>query len=377
MEPESIARMKAKLAHVNAEQPAKTAHTGTLLCPDEATYHNLMSETYFERYYPSIQKWSFPTAFRNLKPATLQALIHAHEDWEKRHVKRGWVEAFPVLNELAAEIEEAKKELGAKDIFVRLSSRSPKDAALSHQRIDSLFKAELRDLEDFDRLAQTDEPETLIAMIDNRKLHALYRATTVALRTNTGVDAVTLLVESKRIQEDLRRAVQKPDEDMPFKVVIREFRQFPVELELRAFVKDGKLTALTQYNEMVFFPALLYKHNLIQETIIDFWKEHVSPVVKLKDYALDLVLIPRSSTPEDPYMELKPFIIEINPLAEFTGSGLFKWEIAHDNEVLRGVRPFEFRILTHALQNPMKDLPAEWRTVIATAEILSPRRGTK
>lgn len=63
---------------------------------------------------------------------------------------------------------------------------------------------------------------------------------------------------------------------------------------------------------------------VIQETIIDFWKEHVSPVVKLKDYALDLVLIPRSSTPEDPYMELKPFIIEINPLAEFTGSGLFK-----------------------------------------------------
>jgi hypothetical protein len=96
---------------------------------------------------------------------------------------------------------------------------------------------------------------------------------------------------------------------------------------------------------MVFFPALLYKHNcirsslismrgladvaflpptVIQETIIDFWKEHVAPVVKLKDYALDLVLIPRSSTPEDPYMELKPFIIEINPLAEFTGSGLFK-----------------------------------------------------
>jgi hypothetical protein len=242
----------------------------------------------------------------------VQALINAHEDWEKRHVKRGWVEAFPVLNELAAEIEEAKKELGAKDLFVRLSSRSPKDAALSHQRIDTLFKAELRYLEDFDRLAQTDEPETLIAMIvltgpclpmslslsclsrycfhigvqmcvsvlvnsilvdssssaalsdlptqDNRKLHALYRASTVALKTNTGVDAVTLLVESKRIQEDLRRALQRPDEDMPFKVVIREFRQFPVELELRCALFQP--SAITIFYRSYYFSLLRVMHGV-------------------------------------------------------------------------------------------------------------------
>lgn len=35
-------------------------------------------------------------------------------------------------------------------------------------------------------------------------------------------------------------------------------------------------------------------------------------------------------------------IVEINPLAEFAGTGMFTWE--HDKNVLLGESPFEFRL---------------------------------
>ena len=38
---------------------------------------------------------------------------------------------YPVLARLASDIDAAKRELGVENAFVRLSSRSPKDAALS------------------------------------------------------------------------------------------------------------------------------------------------------------------------------------------------------------------------------------------------------
>lgn len=39
-------------------------------------------------------------------------------------------------------------------------------------------------------------------------------------------------------------------------------------------------------------------------------------------------------------------MVELNPFGEFASAGLFKWEVAHDKEVLLGTKPFEFRIAT-------------------------------
>jgi hypothetical protein len=44
----------------------------------------------------------------------------------------------------------------------------------------------------------------------------------------------------------------------------------------------------------------------------------------------------------------KAFVVEINPLAEFTGFGLFDW--LTDWKVIQGASPFEFRIATEEPQ---------------------------
>jgi len=40
------------------------------------------------------------------------------------------------------------------------------------------------------------------------------------------------------------------------------------------------------------------------------------------------------------------YVIELNPLAEFTGFGLFNWE--KDHEIIKGKKEFEFRVAMKA-----------------------------
>ncbi len=49
-------------------------------------------------------------------------------------------------------------------------------------------------------------------------------------------------------------------------IVLRDFREFEPELEFRGFIYDGKLTALTQYNDAIYFPRLQqqYFHLFVQ-----------------------------------------------------------------------------------------------------------------
>ena len=47
-------------------------------------------------------------------------------------------------------------------------------------------------------------------------------------------------------------------------------------------------------------------------------------------------------------------LIEVNPLAEFAGGGLFRWTT--DKGVLLGEKPFDFRIQTELLQFAAVDI---------------------
>lgn len=68
-------------------------------------------------------------------------------------------------------------------------------------------------------------------------------------------------------------------------------------------------------------------------------------------------------TQSDKYENLKVFIIEINPFAEFAGSGLFDWTNLKDKATLLGLLPFEFRIQEAAPPFAMKNLPEQWKAV--------------
>lgn len=78
--------------------------------------------------------------------------------------------------------------------LIRLSSRSPKDAALATEQMQSLLDKEFNHVSSEEQ--NIDYPNKIV----NQKLHALYRASTYSLRVENGAQAVMLLIQSKRIQ---------------------------------------------------------------------------------------------------------------------------------------------------------------------------------
>jgi len=193
-------------------------------------------------------------------------------------------------------------------------------------------------------------------------LHALYRASTYALRVTCGREATRLLIESDRIQGDLEQHA-KGEIDAEFNLVVREFRTFDPDLEFRGFVYKGKFTALSQYNEFVHFPLLANRKDDILQQISHQFQTKIFPALPMQNCVVDFVLCAPTeaqyTTSKDRYSNLLVYVVELNPLAEFASSGLFTWE--KDKPVLLGQAPFEFRILEAVPQFPFANLPPVWQ----------------
>eukprot|EP00727_Mastigamoeba_balamuthi_P011492 m51a1_g6966 hypothetical protein (525) ;mRNA; r:89682-93327 len=99
-----------------------------LIC-DGDNYQSLMSESYLERYFDSVSSLSFRSRFVPLSRPVATALAAAHA--EALHGASSAASSTrPELEELARSIDSEMREMGSAEAFVRLSSRSPKDAPM-------------------------------------------------------------------------------------------------------------------------------------------------------------------------------------------------------------------------------------------------------
>lgn len=63
------------------------------------------------------------------------------------------------------------------------------------------------------------------------------------------------------------------------------------------FVYGKKLTAITQYNEFVYFPVLSLQKEKIRSRIEQFMNDEVIPkLTKLQNYVADFILIEKDDT---------------------------------------------------------------------------------
>ena len=136
-----------------------------------------------------------------------------------------------------------------------------------------------------------------------------------------------LLRRSDRIQGDLQHCLDIAE---PMNLIIREFVSFPVKNEFRGFIYKEKLTALTQYNNLAYFPQHLEIKSEMERKIKEF-VEGMKSV--MENCILDLVIDDNG----------KVWVVEMNPFGELTGACLFSW--SEDREILMGKKPFEFRIV--------------------------------
>ena len=162
-----------------------------------------------------------------------------------------------------------------------------------------------------------------------------------------------LLVESARIQDDLVHMVHEHGRD--FNVIVRQWGAFDAELEFRAFVYDGRCTAVTQYNQFCFFPRVVKHLAEIQHALLSFVHERMVPTLTtLRNYVLDLAL----RYPDHPGGDYTCYVVEVNPFAEFAGTGLFTWET--EWQILMGRKPFEFRVVLQEVRGAWRQANSAW-----------------
>ena len=340
--------------HLQSRAPLRNVapvHVPSLLnpviCEDGERYRQMMDETCLEEYYSEIEEFSFHSKFFPLCQSTASALSEAHKQWLSG-VSPSQLAQSELLVDLAHQIEESASCLRTPAFFIRLSTRSPKDAVLHVPAFRSIFDDALKVLENAGDSRSSSQ---------NNKLVALYQALTQSMRCTSGEAAVLLLITSARIQEDLEHYT---GEGKTFQVIIREWFDFDVQHEFRAFIWKQKVTAITQYNEMCYFPDLHARKEEVQHFMSSTIEKEVLPkITKLPSLVLDIILCPNG---EGNWI-LK--VVEINPFAEFAGTGLFSWE--KDKPTLMGRSPFEFRIQENAPIHASANIPRSMSDFLSAA----------
>jgi len=205
-----------------------------------------------------------------------------------------------------------------KEFFCRFSTRSPKDAV-------SVPK------ETWDQL---DIVQRLQAKLE-------------LLCVTNAQQILTLLTKSQRIFSDINFYYQYrvPDtSSSKLCLILRDFvRDLPVDHEFRCFVRNKKMTAISQYYCYHTWPALQDRNHVLQcrDAMVNFHNS-ISHAISMPDYVIDFVVYP----------DFQCHIIELNPFgaAMSSGSALFHWlkdykllydEMGLDNAVIRVVEHME------------------------------------
>lgn len=237
-------------------------------------------------------------------------------------------------------IDNEIRQIGGNEsgVFVRLSSRSPKDSV--QQNLYDLY------LEEKKLLLQEGYPDDDVAS----KI-AFTRANVRCLRVHSAREALGLMLNSNRVHEDLQMMVKLttlPDDATITQIVIRKWEHILPEFEFRAFIFNRKLTALTQYYKTTYVPQMGEQREKLEQLMKNFYSEteHLIPS-RILDYVVDYAVDPGSG---------KIWIVEINTPPPVAGQALFDWDDATDKNVLLGLSPFEFRIITERPADPVKDI---------------------
>eukprot|EP00475_Leptophrys_vorax_P023699 TRINITY_DN32513_c0_g1_i1.p1 TRINITY_DN32513_c0_g1~~TRINITY_DN32513_c0_g1_i1.p1 ORF type:complete len:375 (+),score=101.55 TRINITY_DN32513_c0_g1_i1:25-1149(+) len=341
-----------------------TVDDGTLPCSDEQREEFLAYRRIFEidQYFKYIEKHTFKTQFVELTLEEGRAL-RTRDDSEGH------------LTNVKRKLDEAIAQFLPNGAFVRLSTRSPKDAVDKcepEKLVEQIAKFIKREM----TKKNIQDPEELDI---NSKLICVRRAFFERMRVFSSEDVFKLLAVSYRTTGDLIRAVENVDvSPWNMKFVVREFVEMPIETEFRGFVYNGNLNALSQYYDDTYFNSIdpVEMPKQIQNFFLKEVREAgmfsggggaaVDDELKespLQNYIMDFVIMPDN--------EVK--IVELNPFSVQTGSCRFHW--IQDKSIIEN-GPFEFRFRESPHESA--DLAiSPWSEFVSQAEDLIKQESAK
>ena len=364
--PESLSNVKLKKATGEKDRSApnyQLALQGEVTKEKEAERRDYFFSTGLDRWYSSLKDKTFKTEFLSIRPDEARSIIH---HWERFFKDRASTDleltpetglSIPIeLSDISQRIESVINKLSpnGKGVFVKLSTRSPKDSHVAFMKAKRHYTEELATVK-----AKGCKGPSL-----NDKLILLQESVINSLNVKTGEEAVQLLASSTRVGEDLQYALETGETNGPIdplqlsetcSLVLREWVPIPLWAEFRGFVWGRKLTSVGQYNHPVVFPQLQSLVPLIQSDLETFY-DSIKTQIPIDRYIVDFAW-----TPEQVYLvEINPFDGEIVFPAS---TGLWDWE-KDKEQMMNG--PLELRIRTTE-QDPLllrNTTDPMWRAVL-------------
>lgn len=308
-----------------------------LISEEPSAENDTITRDYFfqagiDEWYNQLDEHTFRSSFVSITEEEAKIII---SNWD--NVTGGNAETFDMpigLHSLVSRIDEAitKNFPASEKVFIKLSTRSPKDSKTILRHAAAAFNARW-ELEG-ERQLETS------SSVDNRRMVSLAEEVVKASAVTCGLEAVTILLDSERVAEDLRYAFLPSAEGqvkMPLSLVLREWHSgIRPQYEFRGFVWNRQLTCMGQYWHSLYLPEL---EELREQIEIDCRAlvEEIQDSLPVPQAMLDLAWIGPGEV----------ILVEVNPLMEGLGSfrgstGLFDYY--EDSQVLSGQLPFEFRI---------------------------------
>lgn len=247
---------------------------------------------------------------------------------------------------LPRRIDEAIAAVGSDRVFVRLSSRSPKDVPLRDR---ALMARLIREYVDAHRPAGEGHGRPSDALLFQAVVASCSRACLV----RTADEAVAMLVRSERVFQDLTARLLH-EEAFRMCVVVRAWADLEPEMEFRVFVYNARLTAITQYYRACYVASIGERAAEIEARVSEFVRERVIPAVAslgLPSYVVDVVLGPDGA-----------HVVELNHFHSTTSPGLFDW--VADADALRDGERVHFRCLRAAPANALAELHVPLRVIV-------------
>eukprot|EP01126_Amoeba_proteus_P022828 TRINITY_DN2299_c0_g1_i10.p1 TRINITY_DN2299_c0_g1~~TRINITY_DN2299_c0_g1_i10.p1 ORF type:complete len:232 (-),score=54.17 TRINITY_DN2299_c0_g1_i10:696-1391(-) len=227
-------------------------------------------------------------------------------------------------------------------VFVKTSCRSAKDTTLYNANFKKAYSTFLE---------QKSEKDSL-----NSQVCALLEAGCEALKTYDSNSLFSTFLISSRVYQDFELALLRK-ERWNQSLVVRKWKPIAVDMEFRGFVKNSRITALSQYNYVAFFPKLVSLKDKIEQMIVSFFYNSCLPALngKYNEFIIDFGIVGESLD--------EIVVIELNEFMDTTDGCLFHW--TNERHLLEN-EPLTFRIQETEIPPSLQlgFLSVEWRMLL-------------
>ena len=250
--------------------------------------------------------------------------------------------------------------------FVKLSSRSPKDAVvLQRRRILGLFRgAYAHALAAVGGHVEKGSPADT-----NARIVAMLVSGTRALMVASSSEAIQLLRLSERIYQDCLLALDQAEHGrFKLNVCVRQWVDIHPGFEWRCFCRPGDcaITCISQYCYLACFPAIAaLEPDVIARHVTAYYERHVAPILRASPFAAygfvcDIAL-PNIATGDYDACIAGGWVLELNPLLSSTDGALFSWQ--REEELIMGSK----QGVAYPVVRTTRSVPSGARAMIASS----------